>query len=388
MDESHPTLHSQPPIYTQSPSSSILISPTDLVLVNLAPLHNSLTYQSGHLGLSQNPLASLVGEVQVKWTGGIEVERPLFSELEVGFRGVEKVVGGEEIELCSQRVVLWGLGVPSSSSNGRSVGNFPGSTTPFKLELTRDLPHCLHFLTSSLEYTLTAKLSYANPTIPPILKCTPIHLVRSSPPGSLLSSLDFSSNSASTSSSNPSSPSPPPSTTPQTIHITNPLKASVRFGRTVYRRSEVIDIGVRVEIPEQKLVRDEGVRLRTVQAELIRRVTTAYSEMNPDGASNLSESTETQGESSAIRNNESRTILAKSGKSCRFSPTRPIVIRLLLHPSLANTCESITQVNPFFHPSSCVYETGLLTFCEILASFYLSLLFSIRSLSKQSSLSV
>ena len=112
----------------------------------------------------------------------------------------------------------------------------------------------------------------------------------------------------------------------------------------------MIDIVVRVEIPDQKLVRDEGVRLRTIQAELTRKVTTVSTmqvELNADEATDRLESVEAQGGSSAIRNNESRTILAKSGKSCRFSPTRPIVIRLLLHPSLANTCESITQVNNF-----------------------------------------
>ncbi|GAA6004354.1 hypothetical protein JCM10207_000682 [Rhodosporidiobolus poonsookiae] len=311
---------SSPPGYSAGPGPA-------LVLVNLTPPANSTSFQLGHLGYGP---AFVAGDVQVKFAGSDADSRPAFSRLEVAFVGVEKSGSGagEEIELFSQRKVLWGVGAAGSSSSATSDegGAFPPSNTPFKLELTSDLPTCLHLGSSSLEYTLTASLFYADSTTPPLVRCAPVHLTRTSPPGSLLagSSLALILN-------------PPPSTAPRSISTTSPIAFSFRLPRTVFRRNEPIELVTRVEVPDTKVV-GEGLRLRTISAELVRTI------VGPPPPV-----TETDGEqdgsavASAPQPQLYRNVLAHSGKSARFSPSRPIVIKLVLHPPVEMSCETITQ---------------------------------------------
>ncbi|GAA5918112.1 hypothetical protein JCM6882_006348 [Rhodosporidiobolus microsporus] len=314
-----------PPGYSAAPGPS-------LVLLNLAPPAEATTFQLGHLGYGP---AFVAGDVQVKFAGGEGDARPAFSRLEVTFRGVERntAVGGEDIELCEQTKVVWGVGAAGSSSAAAKYeegGAFPPSSTAFKLELTPDLPACLHLANSSLEYTLTATLFYADSSILPLVRCAPVHLARTSPPGSLLASGSLAALS-----------SPPPSTAPQTISATTPIPFSVRLPRTVFRRSEPVELVTRIEVPDAKLV-GEGLRLRTVSAELIRTIKVAGGDRAHPTPSALSDGIE---ETRPAPQNPSilRTVLAHSGKSARFSPSRPIIIKLVLHPPAEVSCESITQ---------------------------------------------
>lgn len=320
------------------PGYSSASSPSFLTLVNLAPPSDSTTFQEGHLG--HGP-AFVVGAVQVKYAGSDPRERPAFSRLEVTFRGVERSNGGGEIELCEQTQILWRVGVAggSSSSTGAEEA-YPPIATPFKLELTPDLPSCLHLASSSLEYTLTASLFFADSSTPPIVRCSPVHLSRTSPPGSLLAG------------SNLALLSDSPATTPVIVPSapSTPIPFSVRLPRTVFRRSEPVEVVTRVEIPDAKAIA-EGLRLRTVSAELIRTIRVSGSG-GGDGRParrKLDDDDEVDEvySSSRIYSTEAceqRTVLAHSGKSARFSPTRPIVIRLVLHPPAESSCESITQV--------------------------------------------
>ncbi|GAA5826881.1 hypothetical protein JCM11251_002141 [Rhodosporidiobolus azoricus] len=306
-----------------------------LVLLNLAPPAEATTFQLGHLGYGP---AYVAGDVQVKYAGSDGDVRPAFTRLEVTFRGVERnSTGGggvEEIELCEQTKVLWGVGAAGSSSaaaKSEEGGAFPPSSTPFKLELTPDLPACLHLAHSSLEYTLSATLFYADSSCPPLVRCSPVHLARTSPPGSLLSGSNFSAFS-----------SPALSTTTQTISAATPVPFSVRLPRTVFRQREPIELVTRIEVPDAKLV-GEGLRLRTVTAELIRTIKVAGSDrarLQLAGSDKIEEVSPT---SPAQNPQVHRTVLAHSGKSARFSPTRPIVIKLVLHPPAELSCESITQ---------------------------------------------
>ncbi|BGP28652.1 hypothetical protein JCM10296v2_000388 [Rhodotorula toruloides] len=297
---------------------------TGHVLVNLAPPPNSgATFQVGYLGHGQ---ASIEGEVQIKYAGGEEERRPEFNRLEIEFRGVEQDGQAEGIELFDSKKVIWGVGAAGSSSEG-DTGSFPPSLVPFKLDLTPDLPTCLHVGTSSLEYTLTATLYSSDPDVLPILRCSPVHLTRRTPPGSLL-----------TSGSSAALVDPRASTSPVTVSAQDPLVFSLRLPRTVFRQSEPIELVTRIEVPDSKRV-GAGLRLRTVSAELVRIITvspaTRKSRALEEGKEGIVED-----EAEKVVH---RTVLAHSGKSARFSPSRPIIIRLVLHPPAEPSCETITQ---------------------------------------------
>lgn len=305
---------------------------TGSVLVNLAPPPNSgATFQVGYLGHGQ---ASIEGEVQIKYAGGEGESRPAFSRLEVEFRGVERdgQAEGDGIELFDSKKVVWGVGAAGSSSEG-DTGSFPPSSVPFKLDLTPDLPTCLHVGPSSLDYTLTATLYSSDPDVLPILRCSPVHLSRRSPRGSLLPTSNFAA-----------LIEPPATTSPVTVSAQDPIACSLRLPRTVFRQSEPIELVTRIEVPDSKRV-GAGLRLRTVSAELVRTITVSPAKE----ASGIAEKNTVDVETPKLVH---RTVLAHSGKSARFSPSRPIVIRLVLHPPVEPSCETITQVRqPLPSPS-------------------------------------
>ncbi|GAA5834002.1 hypothetical protein JCM9279_004186 [Rhodotorula babjevae] len=318
---------SSPPQYSAAAMAS-----APQVLVNLAPPTDSdaASFQLGFLG--HGP-AYVAGEVQVKYTGpGDAQQRPAFRRLDVCFRGVERGANphDEPIELFDQRHVLWGDGAAGSSSSAAATtsadASFPPSLNPFKLELTSDLPVCIHAPpSSSLAYTLTATLYPVDHDALPIVRCSPVHLVRTSPPGSLL----------------------PGTSSPRTVSATSPLAFSVRLPRTSFRRSEPIELTTRIEVPDAKAV-GEGLRLRTVSAELVRTITGVA--VSPSRAASADggdgdDDGDGDGDEAAqdVEPQVHRTVLAHSGKSARFSPSRPIIIRLVLHPPTEPSCESITQ---------------------------------------------
>ncbi|GAA5950467.1 hypothetical protein JCM3765_004558 [Sporobolomyces pararoseus] len=303
-----------PPGYTTSLSNTASSS----VLLNLSPPPDSTTFQLGYLGHGQ---AFLAGEVQVKFAGSEEQGKPNFSKLVISFRGIERVEGSEAIELCDQKEIIWGEGAAgsSTSTSTTTTSAFPPTNSPFKLRITPDLPVCLHLGSSSLEYSLHAELHFSDSSLAPIIRCAPVHLARTSPPGSRLS--DF----------NPSSPSNTfaPSTAPSIVSTQDPLSFSIKLPRTVFRRGEPVELIARIDVPTAKAV-GEGLRLRTVSAELSRTI-----KVNSVSSGSALTACEP--------GNCHRTVLAHSGKSARFSPSRPIVIRLTLHPPTELSCESITQ---------------------------------------------
>lgn len=332
-----------PPLYSAHSYADV---PPTAVLLNLTPLSatGSHGFQVGHLGYGP---ASLEGELQVKWSGSPQSSPPRFSSLVVVFRGVE--TGDDEdrvtsIELCEHKQVLWGLGAAGSStvSDGQANGNsayadMPPSSLVFKLELTPDLPHCIHLGRSSLEYTLTAILSHQDSSIPPLTHSVPVHLARTSAPDAINLAASI----------------------PSTISVREPIQLSARLRRTTFRRSEPIELAVRIEVPSVQAVQDQGLRLRTVSAQLVRKIASrAVDEEQAAvvGGSDVDrlpteKASDEHLEHSAVPKLPSETtaphitVLTRSGKSARFSPTRPIVIRLLLHPPTESlSCESISQV--------------------------------------------
>ncbi|SGY31499.1 BQ5605_C002g01235 [Microbotryum silenes-dioicae] len=357
-----------PPLYSSTAAS---VAPP-AVLLNVAPLPTHNDFLLGHLGYGQ---ASLQGEVQVKYTsehGHGQAPRP--SKLEVCFRGVERRYGLGEIELCEQRKTLWGWGAQGSSSSMEQGDDVPPPSTVFKFDVTQDLPHCIHLAQSSLEYTLTATLHSDDASVAPLVQCVPIHLARTSPPGPLSSELVSSAPAPA------SADGSRPSLSPHSVSRQDPIHFTVHFSRTVFRRSEPIQLVVKIPVPDFDAV-TKGLRLRTVSAELVRRISLAND--TDDDPPAVSGKQRDQAVSTAVKNGdidslefiqhpsssdalsdpsyESTMVLARSGKSARFSPTRPIVIRLLLHPSTMQFCESITQSTILHHMSFCVIVTvGLL----------------------------
>lgn len=346
-----------PPSYYSPLNSTSTINSNSTTLL-ITPLSTNITFQVD----SNFNQWSLQGEIGLKFED--EQSRSQFNILEINFKGIERVKGSNDIILVDQNNVLWSKSSSdeaSTSSNEENI-DYPSTSTRFKLDLTPDLPHCLHLINSSLEYSLTAKLSSSNPNVHSIIKSTPIHLLRSSPPGPLsLSSSILTTSDVSV---------PKPSTTPQTLSLESPISVKVKFERTLFKRSEPIKLIATIQVPSSK-VTQEGLRLRTISAELKRKISVASipSEDEGEEISTLSDKVEIEDQ---IR------ILARSGKSCRFSSTRPIVIKLLLHPppSTATECESISQVNY----SS--FSISFFSFSRTNDSIHFSLLFSIQFLSQ------
>lgn len=323
---------SSPPSYARSTAP-----PCPPVLLNLAPLADGTSFQVGGL-LGPDPHspgaapAAVAGEVQIKFTEGETAlledasqqqqtpPPPKYGRLTVAFKGVETDARGHQITLVEQSRTLW-----EHAANGAA----PPTVSRFRFDLTSDLPTCIHLASSSLAYTLTATLYPLANTIPaaateppdddalPLSRCVPVHLVRTATPAALV---------------------PVQSAT---VTASDPIRWSVRFPRTVYTRREPIGLVVRVEVPDSKRI-GEGLRLRTISAELVRTITATA--VASSSQSRSVTTLEVGGEADVQR----RTVLAHSGKSARFSPSRPIIIRLVLHPPLEPTCESISQVRELF----------------------------------------
>ncbi|TKA55340.1 hypothetical protein B0A53_02264 [Rhodotorula sp. CCFEE 5036] len=322
-----------PPSYARSTAQ-----PCPPVLLNLAPLADGTSFQVGGLlgpdpASPGTPPAAVAGEVQIKFTEGetalldgasqqqqqtSSLPPPRFGRLAVVFKGVETDARGHQITLVEQSRTLW-----ETSADGTTSRGAPPAVSRFRFDLTPDLPTCIHLASSSLAYSLTATLyplakttSAAAIESPdddalPLSRCVPVHLVRSATPAALV---------------------PVQSAT---VTATDPIRWSVRFPRTVFTRREPIGLVVRVEVPDSKRI-GEGLRLRTISAELVRTITAT-------GVESSSQSSATTLESRREADVQRRTVLAHSGKSARFSPSRPIIIRLVLHPPLEPTCESISQ---------------------------------------------
>lgn len=331
---------SSPPSYARSTAP-----PCPPVLLNLAPLADGTSFQVGGLlgpdsGSPGAAPAAVAGEVQIKFTEGETAlldgasqqqqtpPPPKYGRLTVVFKGVETDARGHQITLVEQSRTLW---------EHTATAAAPPAVSRFRFDLTPDLPTCIHLASSSLAYSLTATL-YPLAKIPsatatetpsdealPLSRCVPVHLVRSAPPAALVSVQSA------------------------TVTATDPIRWSVRFPRTVFTRREPIGLVVRVEVPDSKRI-GEGLRLRTISAELVRTITaTAVGSSSQSSATTL--------ESGREADVSRRTVLAHSGKSARFSPSRPIIIRLVLHPPLEPTCESISQSTIAHHVSFAVVIT-------------------------------
>ena len=315
---------SEPPTY----GTPAVLSP---LLLNIRPLNDAINFQTGEFG------DALDGFVECKADNSDRTIQPTLDKLQLTFSGVESR-GGQEIVLYESSVVLWENRFPSTSSSG----NFPPSSIPFTFALTPDIPHCIHLARSSLVYSLSATVFY--PSLPPLSRTVPIHLSRYSSPSPITSS-HFSSSS--------------PTISSHIESIEDPVAISVSLPKEAFRRQEAIPIVMRIAVPPAASIRG-GLRLRNISAELIRKIVVTSPIPTSPPLTTHSDIQEIVPPPPPVEEPHF-TLLAKSGKSCRFSPSRPIVIRLLLHPPVDVSCESISQ-SSMFHDVSFFVKTTISLF--------------------------
>ena len=143
--------------------------------------------------------------------------------------------------------------------------------------------------------------------------------------------------------------------TPTSTSKDYPTRIEVQIPRTTYHVSDVIPVYVTVPVPTARTVVDEGLRLRSVRAELVRlvqvlgpvqEVGTPPSVQSTNGAPNHQDlpppfalvapfSTAPVGPVANCPSNSSTSIhwstFTRSGAAARFHSSRPVRIRLLLH---------------------------------------------------------
>ena len=309
-------------------------------LLNLVPRPREVSFQQGFLGFTAS---SIQGALQIKFVDpgssndGNGGYRSSIESVVVEFSGVERIIAdgeegsSDEFELARERNVLWSNentnNHQSASTSEVSSGSGPPGNIDFDFQLTDDLPHCCHIGSGSIKYSLTAIL-YSNSS-PPLAVTIPIHLSRTSAPLATPSTV----------SSSPLAISPN-TLSPEMYTSQHPTEVSVFFphGTSSFRRSESIELRVRIPPPDVLLVQEKGLKLRSVSAELLRKISVRTSASSKD-----SEITPLVDIAAASL----ITIISKSGKSAAFSSQRSVFLNIWLQPVSAESCESITQSTIF-----------------------------------------
>ncbi|KAJ1036113.1 hypothetical protein NDA18_000256 [Ustilago nuda] len=320
------------------PSSEALpssgITPGSDSFFDIAPRNDSTSFQVGYLGL-KGFQAWLKGDVLVKLDTETK-SKGRYTRCLVQLQAKEQVARSQSaifassaatrspqydvVELFSHTLVLWDAdNQPTSSS--LSLPTAP-STMPFSFPLTQDLPHCVHLRDSSLTYTITAQLfSEDAGKLPHAIKTVPVHLVRYTRPGPLneveLADIDGAA-----------LPNQEYTLQPHSWIQQAPTLVYAQINRTIFRRAEPIDIRVRIPPPDPTSVSEKGLKLRAVEADLVRIIHVK----RPDGAGNHAQGGQTLAEPCASHPDLREALLAHSGKLCRFHSQRPVLLRLTLHP--------------------------------------------------------
>lgn len=310
-------------------SSSRSMAPGSDSFFDIAPRNDSTSFQVGYLGL-KGFQAWLKGDVLVKLDTQTK-SKGRYTKCIVRLRAKERALGfysrdsgadeaaasaaiDDEIELFSHTLVVWDAEKePTTSSAGLTT---VPSTIPFSFPLTEDLPHCVHLRDSSLTYTITAQLfSEDAGKLPHAVKTVPVHLVRYTRPGPLneveLAELDGAT-----------LPNQEYTLEPHNWIEQAPTLVYAQINRSIFRRAEPIDIRVRIPPPDPTSVSEKGLKLRAVEADLIRIIHVKRS----NAAGSQAE------QSSSTHPDTHEALLAHSGKLCRFHSQRPVLLRLTLHP--------------------------------------------------------
>ncbi|KAJ1018584.1 hypothetical protein NDA16_004866 [Ustilago loliicola] len=320
-------------------SSSRSIATGSDSFFDIAPRNDSTSFQVGYLGL-KGFQAWLKGDVLVKLDTETKSkgrytrclvqlqakEQAARSQSATSASSSDQDAAGKRspqydvVELFSHTLVLWDADKEATSSSA-SLPTVP-STMPFSFPLTQDLPHCVHLRHSSLTYTITAQLfSEDAGKLPHAIKTVPVHLVRYTRPGPLneveLADIDGAA-----------LPNQEYTLQPHNWIEQAPILVYAQINRSIFRRAEPIDIRVRIPPPEPTSVSEKGLKLRAVEADLVRIINVKRS----NGASSDAEESQAVQEQSVGHPDVHEALLAHSGKLCRFHSQRPVLLRLTLHP--------------------------------------------------------
>jgi neural Wiskott-Aldrich syndrome protein len=236
---------------------------------------------------------------------------------------------GNEVELGFSEIVLF-------SSSHSDPDPLP-STYPFAIPLTPDTPQSMRTSQSSLSHILTATIHPSDPLLRPLFKSLTVHTRR------------YTSHTHTIAIS------------PETHSSDDPTLVKVEIPRAIFRVGELIPLYVTIPPPRTELVLGQGLRLRNVRAELVRVVKVkrevgqddlsdadadllsdnegllAEPHMNGDGPSNSTQlphhlrSSSKAPISPLFMGSSYRTIMARSGASCRFHSEKPVQLRFILH---------------------------------------------------------
>ncbi|KAJ7431828.1 hypothetical protein B0H11DRAFT_2128657 [Mycena galericulata] len=317
-----------PPIYSQQaddPLTSDTESGSDVTLdpqILIIPSADAINFQKGYLG-ADGERAAVEGEIQVKGT-----ESGRWSRVTVSLRTVETAYH-REIELGFSEVELF-----SSFDVNHTI--LPSSFL-FAIPLMEDTPQSLRTPHSSIFHTLTATLHPSDTSVLPVSKSLVVHTRR------------YTAHSHSL------------VVSPETHTLDEPTRVEVQVPRTTFKAGEVVPLYVTVPSPPRELVVDQGLRLRNVRVELLRIVEVNHDEAQSayrEGSSNSGPSTAGSGPSTTPQSSSSKapvsplfpgssykTIIARSGASCRFHSSRPVQLRFILHQPSPSGSPSDFQVN-------------------------------------------
>lgn len=223
----------------------------------------------------------------------------------------------------------------------------PSSTYLFSVPLPPDAPQCIHTSHSALEYTLTATLHPADPAVASISSTVVVHTRRYASHPDVLQTM------------------------PETQKLQEPTPVELQIPRTTFRAGEPIPLYLTIPPPNRELVLRQGIRLRNIRAELVRFVK-VHPNMESGAGSSVSGDIISDPSSSgpAQKSNDMATsyaldlrqfigtpgggeVVALSGTSCRLHPTRPLQIRLVLHPREGDSPHNTNDVhNSPLHPGA------------------------------------
>lgn len=240
----------------------------------------------------------------------------------------------QEIELAACDLVLF-------SACESAEADMP-SSFPFAIPLTQDTPQCIHTPHSSLSHTLVATLHPSDPALQPLSKSLAVHTRRYT---SHTHTLDIA---------------------PETHSLDDPTRVEVVVPRSTFKVGEPIPIYVTIPPPRTELVIEQGLRLRNIRAEVIRVIKVQREDGDNDSADTdtnldfedtlgINHSTEEGPSTAAVsatveesslqlspreelssplfRGSSYKTIVSRSGASCRFHSSQPIRLRFILQPS-------------------------------------------------------
>ncbi|KAG5654764.1 hypothetical protein H0H81_003772 [Sphagnurus paluster] len=317
-----------PPIYSQTDPDDGLVSQLELDDIGhgshilIIPTGDAVNFQKGFLG-AEGERAAIEGELQVK---GIKSDQ--CSKVTISLRTIEKV-HELEVELGSSEVVLFYRTLAMLTP-------FP-SSFPFAIPLMPDVPQSIQTAHSSLSHHLTATLHPFDPALPVHSRTLTVHTRRYTSHAHIIP------------------------VHPETQFLEEPTRVEVEVPRRTFMVGESIPVYVTVPPPPKELVVDQGLRLRNVRTELVRIVKVKQTSDEQDTTVDMDTATtcldikrtvEEQAEGPSSVSGERlfqpsssskaaasfasshRTIIARSGASCRFHSSRHVKLRFLLHHRL------------------------------------------------------